>query len=153
MATSTIVLIIAISLISLLLGAVIAWLLSQIRSRGVSEQLRIELAQNRARTSELENDIAYLRPEYEQLQVVAADLRVKIAEMNKDHEADTEKLSWLNDAQTQMREAFEALAGKTLQNNAEEFLKRSDEKIANVVIPLKDNLSSLDKQVRVVARW
>lgn len=139
---------IAVGLIGFLSGAIIAWLFSQLRSRGTSEQLRIELAQHQIKVSELENAISRLQPEYEQLQIVATDLRIKIAEMNKDREADAEKLSWLNDAQMQMREAFEALAGKTLQTNAEEFLKRSDEKLSNVVSPLKENLSFLDKQVR-----
>lgn len=148
MDTPTIILIIVISLISFLFGAVIAWLFGQIRSREMSAQLRIELAQSKAKISELENDLTRLQPEYEQLQGKTADLRIKIAEMHKDREADAEKLSWLNDAQTQMREAFEALAGKTLQTNAEEFLKRSDERLSNVVSPLKENLVFLDKQVR-----
>lgn len=140
--------IIAIGVISFLSGAVIAWLLSQLRLRGTSEQLRIELAQHKTKAVELETTLSRLQPEYDQLQEAATDLRIKIAELNKDREADAEKLAWLNDAQAQMREAFEALAGKTLQTNAEEFLKRSDEKLSNVVTPLKENLVSLDKQVR-----
>lgn len=148
MNTSTVILIIALSLISFLLGAVIAWLFSQKRSGKALEQLRIESAQDKMKISELENDIANLQPEYDQLQVVTSDLRIKIAELNKEREADSEKLIWLDNAQKQMREAFEALASKTLQSNSEEFLKHSGEKLVNVVTPLKENLAFLDKQVR-----
>lgn len=148
MATSTTILTIAFSFISFFLGAVIAWLLSQDRSQGTSEQLRIALAQHKTKISELEKRIADLQPEYHQLQADATTLRIEIAELNKEREADTEKLGWLNDAQQQMRETFEALAGRTLQSNSEEFLKRSDQKLSSVIIPLKENLASLDKQVR-----
>lgn len=148
MDTPTVILIVAISIISFLVGVVIAWLIGQIRSRDATEQLRIELTQSSAKVTELENALAYLQPEYEQLQKESTDLRISIAEMNKDRQADAEKLSWLSDAQTQMREAFEALAGRTLQTNAEEFLRRSDERLAHLVTPLKENLTILDKQVR-----
>lgn len=148
MPTSTIIFIVASSLVSFLFGAGIAWLFAQTHVRKTSEQLRLELVEHKAKVSELENDLAHLQPEYENLQRTAIDLRIKVTEMSKDREADAEKLSWLTSAQTQMREAFEALAGKTLQTNAEEFLKRSDERLSNVISPLRENLTFLDKQVR-----
>ncbi len=75
-------------------------------------------------------------------------LRIELAELKKEREADLEKLTWLDEARKQMREAFEALAGRMLQSNSEQFLKQSDAKLSNMVTPLTKGLTSLDKQVR-----
>lgn len=131
-----------------LAGALIAWLITRTRARDAAERLKIEVAQYEVKISELENDLAKLRPEYEHLQSKASDLNIKVAEMTRDREADAEKLLWLENAQVQMKDAFEALAGKSLSTNVDEFLKRSDEKLTNVVTPLRENLASLDTQVR-----
>lgn len=136
------------SFVGFLLGFIIAWLVSLNRWRKKSEQLQFELVQNQAKVAELKGDVEYLRPENDKFQEMVTNLRIEIAELNKEREADNEKLIWLNNAQTQMREAFEALAGRSLQNNSEEFLKRSDEKLATIVTPLRENLATLDKQVR-----
>ena len=144
MDTSTIILIIAAVFLGLLLGAVIGWLLTQTKWQQLSEQLRIELAQYKARAAELDQ----LRVECEKLRSENTSLHVQNAALGKEREALNDKLAWLDTAQAQMREAFEALAGKSLQANTEAFLQRSDERLANVVTPLRENLSFLDKQVR-----
>ncbi len=146
MDTSTIIT----NLISFVIGAIITWLYAQLRTRSVSEQVRIDLAQYKSKASELEKEIAQIEPEYEQLKASTTEMQIKLAEISKEREADSEKLSWLNSAQTQMRDAFESLASQTLQNNSDKFLNRSDEKLSNVVNPLNQKLAVLEKQIHEI---
>jgi len=82
-----------------------------------------------------------LRGQSEQTRLELVEYKSKVA-------ADQDKLAWLDSAQAKMNETFRALASETLYSNSDEFLKRTDEKLLNVVTPLKENLASLDKQVR-----
>jgi DNA recombination protein RmuC len=93
-------------------------------------------------------------------------LRIQLAQLQAVREVEEEKLKWIEQAQEQMREAFQALASQTLQTNSDEFLKRSREQvetfltqvrgdwntqkveIQSLVDPLKENLTSLDGHVR-----
>ena len=75
-------------------------------------------------------------------------LRIQLAELHKEKEAEEEKLQWTEQVKLQMRDAFTALAGDALRANAEELNRRAKEDLKNVVDPLKNNLSSLDGYVR-----
>ncbi len=94
------------------------------------------------------------------------ELRVQLAEVSQARRADAEKLEWSERRETQLREAFQALAGQALQSNADEFLKRTREQLSamlsqirgdwsthkeelkGMVQPLERVLQTLDQQVR-----
>lgn len=94
------------------------------------------------------------------------EIKIKLAELQKEREAAQEKLEWVEKAQQQMKESFEALSSKALQANSDELIKRSREQtesllsqargdwvtqkteIQGLVEPLKENLTTLDKHVR-----
>jgi DNA recombination protein RmuC len=75
------------------------------------------------------------------------------------HENDAEKLQWLDQAQAKMREAFEALSGKSLQSNSSAFIENARRQLEGnwntqkaemhgLVDPLQQNLSMLDQRMR-----
>ena len=93
-------------------------------------------------------------------------LEIENAELKKDHEADAERLQWLETAEGKLKDAFEALSSNILTANADQFLKQSREKVGdllelqkkdwgtqkeefkNLVQPLEKSLGELDKQVQ-----
>lgn len=95
-----------------------------------------------------------------------AALRIELAQFQEARLLETEKAQWLATASSQLQTTFEALASKSLQTNADEFLKRAGERVdalvgqvrsdwgtqraefTSVVSPLKENLSLLDIYVR-----
>jgi DNA recombination protein RmuC len=78
----------------------------------------------------------------------AADLRLRIAGLEKDRDVESEKVSWVRDAEEKMRDAFKALAGDALRSNSESLTAQTKKDIESVVDPLKKNLDSLDGHVR-----
>jgi DNA recombination protein RmuC len=78
----------------------------------------------------------------------AEGLRIQIAELRKEREADTEKLSWTESAEANMRDAFEALASKALKSNSSQLTERARGEIDSLLNPLNKNLSNLESQVK-----
>ena len=115
----------------------------QVKLAEVSKEREMSIEQ----ISSLRETISGFQDDNARLRLYANDIQVKLAEMSKEREADLGKIAWIDSAQEQMREAFMALASKTLQTNSEHFLERSDEKLSSVVTPLKEGLSILAKQV------
>jgi len=76
------------------------------------------------------------------------ELKISLTALEKEREADTEKLSWAEQAESKMREAFAALASDALQANSEVLTKRTKGDLEGVVNPLKENLKTLDGYVR-----
>jgi len=54
-----------------------------------------------------------------------AALRIELAQFQEARLLETEKTQWLATASGQLQTTFEALASKSLQTNADEFLKRA----------------------------
>jgi DNA recombination protein RmuC len=75
-------------------------------------------------------------------------LKIQVVELQKEKEADQEKLQWIELAKMQMRDAFSALASDALRANSDELAKRARDNLKAVVDPLKENLTSLDGHVR-----
>jgi len=65
-------------------------------------------------------------------------------------DANAEKVSWVDQAEQHLREAFQALASQALRENSEEFLKRGQEQLKNLVEPLDKDLGDLDSQIRAL---
>ncbi|MDI6774174.1 MAG: DNA recombination protein RmuC [Verrucomicrobiota bacterium] len=122
----------------------------------------------RARTR-LEEELRQLGPvrdEAARLRDENTSLKTSLAELSKEKEAQAEKLSWIEKAEAQLREAFQALSAQSLQTNAEEYLKlvrrqlegmqdlmRGDwgkhrAEMSGLVQPLQERLKTLDQQVR-----
>ncbi|MBX3014195.1 MAG: DNA recombination protein RmuC [Caldilineaceae bacterium] len=93
-------------------------------------------------------------------------LRIELTQLKGANLLEIDKGQWLREARNELQLTFEALANKTLQTNADEFLKRASERVdtivgqvrsdwntqkaelTGVVDPLKENLSILDGYVR-----
>jgi DNA recombination protein RmuC len=75
-------------------------------------------------------------------------LRVRIAGLEKEREAEGEKLRWTEQAESKLRDVFSALAGESLRLNSEALSRQAKGDLKTVVDPLKENLASLDGYVR-----
>jgi DNA recombination protein RmuC len=76
------------------------------------------------------------------------DLRIRLAAEEKEGEAETQKLGWVEKAEAQMREAFKALAGDALRTNSELISSQARKDLLGIVQPVKENLNSLDSHIR-----
>lgn len=75
-------------------------------------------------------------------------LKIHLAELEKEREADADKLTWAEQAETKMREAFAALASEALRANSEALTQQTRGDLKSLVEPLKENLTSIDGYVR-----
>jgi DNA recombination protein RmuC len=75
-------------------------------------------------------------------------LKIHLAELEKEREADADKLTWAEQAETKMREAFAALASEALRANSEALTQQARGDLKSLVEPLKENLTSIDGYVR-----
>ncbi|UCG51508.1 MAG: DNA recombination protein RmuC [Candidatus Latescibacterota bacterium] len=78
----------------------------------------------------------------------AENLRIRIAELGKERETDAERIRWTEKAETHMRDAFEALAGRALKDNSSQITERAKTQIDGLLSPLNKNLSNLESHVR-----
>ncbi|MDT8435696.1 MAG: DNA recombination protein RmuC [Gemmatimonadota bacterium] len=78
----------------------------------------------------------------------ASGLREEIAALRQARAADADKLTWSEEAERRLREAFEALAGQTLRRNAESYTAQAKEGMQGLIGPLQEKLRSLDEHVR-----
>lgn len=60
------------------------------------------------------------------------------------------RIAWMSRADEQMREAFEALAARTLHANSQAIMEQSREQVRSVVTPLSAELQKLELQVRTL---
>ena len=75
-------------------------------------------------------------------------LKIHLAKLEKEREANADKLKWAEQAETKMREAFAALASEALQANSEALTQQARGNLKSLVEPLKENLTSIDSYVR-----
>jgi DNA recombination protein RmuC len=117
----------------LLLGLLLMWLIARARK----ERLQTELL----RLPQLEEESKILQDEKIQLHEDIASLKAY-------RQADEERLTWLDNAQESMREAFLALAGQTLRSNSEDILKTHKEQLHNLVQPLDKALQDMRQNIQ-----
>ena len=167
-------------------GALIVWIFARSRHVAVSrelvnrqdelqqERVRVEdaqakiqqLSEDKARAQQEAGRVPGLEGEVRELQENYQRFQVQAAELAKEREADAEKLRWVEAAEVRLREVFEALASRSLQDNNEGFLKhareqmgrlltevRGDwgthkEELRNLVEPLGKTVTELDRQVQ-----
>lgn len=167
-------------------GAAVAWIIARSRHAAVARELaarREEAQQERGRVEEAQRSLQQLsedkaraeqqaarvpglEEQVRELQDACQRAQVQAAESAKEREADAEKLRWVEGAQERLREVFQALASRSLQDNTEGFLKhareqmgrlltdvRGDwgthkEELRNLVEPLGKTVTELDRQVQ-----
>ena len=92
-------------------------------------------------------------------------LRIELAKLQSEKEAQADKEEWIKNAEEKLREAFDSLAGKSLRHNADAFLKQAQTQMTNVLngvrgdwktqklemqnlmSPVRENLDKLDGHV------
>jgi len=79
-------------------------------------------------------------------------VRMELARLQAQREADDEKLRWAEMAKEQMTDAFKALASDVLKANSEQLANRTKSEFESLMKPLVENLSNLDGQVRELER-
>ena len=93
-------------------------------------------------------------------------LRIELAKLQSEKEAQADKEEWIGKAEEKLREAFDSLAGKSLRHNADAFLnqaqtqmtgvlnevrgdwKTQKSEMQNLMTPVRENLDKLDGHVR-----
>ena len=93
-------------------------------------------------------------------------LRIELAKLQSEKEAQADKEEWIQKAEEKLREAFDSLAGKSLRHNADAFLKQAQRQMTgvlnevrgdwktqksemqNLMTPVRENLDKLDGHVR-----
>lgn len=124
------------------------------------------LADTKARAEQQAGRVPELEGELRALREAFRAMEVRAAALTKEREADGEKLLWVEKAEEKLREAFQALASQSLQNNSGEFLKHAREQMGrlltevrgdwgthklelrNLVEPLGKSMQGLDQQVQ-----
>ena len=167
-------------------GALVAWVVTRYRHAAVARELasrqdevkqergRVEdaqetirrLSESKARAEQSADRVPDLEGQLRELQEACQRAQVHAAELAKQREADAEKLRWVETAEARLREVFEALASRSLQNNTEGFLKHAREQMGrlltevrgdwgtqkeemrNLVEPLGKTVHELDRQVQ-----
>ncbi len=83
----------------------------------------------------------------------------EVARLQQTHQNDIEKQQWIEQAETKLRDAFEALSGKSLQSNSSAFMENARRQLASdlgtqrtemrgLVDPLQQYLGTLDQRIR-----
>ena len=160
------ILLVILLVIGLLIGIVIGILIGRSQAGHAVHETQIHLAQAQTELN-LSRDQLQQR-EQALLRATTANtaLQADVARLQQARATDAEKLQWVEQAQARMREAFEALAGQSLQSNAAAFTERAREQVQalltqvrgdwttqkaemrNLVDPLQLNLDTLDQRVR-----
>jgi DNA recombination protein RmuC len=114
------------AVVGVLLGGTLAWLWGRSRRLILVERmvsLQRELDQAGA------------------LRLEAEGLKIRVAELTTEREADAEKLQWREEAERRFREAFQSLAGQVLQSNSDQFLNRAREQLNTLLVGVRGDWS------------
>jgi DNA recombination protein RmuC len=150
---------VAVGVIGLLFGSLIAWLALRSRSSALSARLSL-------REKELEAEKASLaRLQQGYTELVAGKARLESA-LESERKTSNEKIELVTRASEELRNAFKAMASDALKSNnssflviAEETLKRFQSQakgdlearqkaVADMVAPVRDSLNKVDAQIQ-----
>lgn len=157
---------VALFLFGFLCGLLIMWFWSRATRGRTVEGLRIQIAELATDRNGLNARLQTLESSIQDLLEEKQSLRVELARIQAKGAADAEKLRWTETAEDQMREAFTALAHRSLEANSEVFMNRAREnsqallhqfqgdwrtqkaEIKHIVDPVRDHLTALDGHIR-----
>ncbi|MDP1568483.1 MAG: DNA recombination protein RmuC [Vicinamibacterales bacterium] len=150
-------------------GAFLAWLVARALMRrdmadtaavhqGAVSSAQTLFQETAKRLGEVQDDLVRTRDELEQARGEASYLREQHAKLSTelDHQraAVPAQMALLEKAQLQLKDSFSALAGATLRQNNEEFLKLAQERLGQrqqafdeLVRPIREALASVDKKL------
>jgi len=167
--------------LGLVLGGVVVWLVLRPRIKHEYDRARSEFEAERAtlverlqgkdqQTRKLEADLSGLNARLAEFQNENASLLAQISsletQLNAERKASIEKLGLLEDAQTNLSDAFKALSAEALNKNSQNFLSLARETlghfqetakgdldtrhkaIGELVQPLKESLEKVDTKIR-----
>lgn len=155
------------AILGLVVGAVIAWLLSSIRTRSkydlILQECRDRASRAEGKASELEGKVIELHSEKNQRREKAEadfkELREELmAEQSARVKAETreketlerleDEKKLLNDAKEKLIDAFKATASDTLVNSNREFLKLARENFDKILAEAKGDLGKRQEAIR-----
>src|SRR3982751_6210547 len=149
-------------------GGIVVWLLARQQRSVLLERLRArdaDVVRLEARVSQATGESSLLRGERVALQTEMARLQTTI---EKERQANAEKLRLLDEAQARLSDAFKTLSAEALQNNNANFLhlakatlerfqegakgdlERRQQAIGELVLPLRESLQKMDDKIREV---
>jgi len=74
--------------------------------------------------------------------------RIRLVGLEKDYQAEGEKLQWTEAAQERLKDSFKILAHEALQANSDTLTTQAKQDLQNLVKPLNENVANLEKNVR-----
>ena len=80
----------------------------------------------------------------------AEGLRIRLAQLETERQANEDKLAWTERAKDELREAFAALASKSLSENSQQYLVHAQRELKKLVDPLTQSLDKMDQSVRSI---
>src|SRR5260370_8914568 len=129
---------VAVGVIGLLFGSVLAWLALRSRSAGLSARLSL-------REKELEAEKASLaRLQQAYTELVAGKARLESA-LESERKASNEKIELVTRASEELRNAFKALASEALKSNNSSFLVIAEETLKRFQSQAKGDLEARPK--------
>ncbi|MEE4357389.1 MAG: DNA recombination protein RmuC [Desulfococcaceae bacterium] len=152
--------------ISGILSALFTWLCCRSSLQQERENLRVRIAEVTSEKNSLTEKLHSLAPALRAAESENQQLKIRISQLEQMRTTDAEKIQWMEGAQVQMRDAFAALAGQTLQKNSELFISRAREQmdlllnrakgdwhthkaeLQNIFDPVRENLYQLQGHVR-----
>lgn len=134
-----------------ILGAVIAFLLAERRSRAQAASLQTSAACAQQRSADLESQLAAEKTNADQLRLQLAQSQQSQAALDAKLQACEQNLAeqrrLLDEAQTKLREAFASLSADALARNNEAFLNLAKEKFTTLAIQAAGSLEQRKAQI------
>ncbi len=136
-------------LMGLLIGAVITRLLS-LKEKSEIQNLATHLAVAKEKLTHYRN----LETELKELQQLFIEAKTSNAELlTRLHEQDkhsSEKLKLLQDAELQLKNQFEVLAGKIFDERSKQFTEHNKTSLDHIVMPLREQLGEFKHRIETV---
>jgi DNA recombination protein RmuC len=142
-------------ILGLAVGAAVAWLWATSRARMMAAQQQADLQSRVAAAEGLTDE---LRRQAEQHQTAADDLRRQLADERESRVAAETRMAetvqkldeqrrLLAEAETKLKESFEALSAKALQANAEQFLANARKTLEVILAEAKGDLGKRQEAI------
>lgn len=119
------------------------------RERVESAQAQVrELSEARARAEQRADRVQGLEDELRNARAAHQRMEVQAAETAKEREAEAEKLRWVETAEQKLREVFQALASRSLQDNTDGFLKQTREQMGRLLTEVRGDWGTHKEELR-----
>ncbi|BCX81765.1 DNA recombination protein RmuC [Methylomarinovum caldicuralii] len=134
----------------LLLGALLTALLQQRHLSRREQDLALSDQRNRQLMAELESlrsRLGELEDERERLMTRNTELETRLEDQRRHHE---EKLAELQQARTQLKAEFEALAARILEEKGRQFSEQSRHSLDQIMAPMREQLQEFRRRIDAI---